>query len=138
MTNLLISVDNRNPEVFAHLANPGFFYVAICTDEETDGGFYLRQDGTWKTSLDCSDTKNGGLFSSHNHAQAAMKAAIFSSQFLPARISIDGDQWCVLCGKNLQDGVAGFGDSPAAAMHDFDKAWNTTLETAKQLTQEKP
>jgi hypothetical protein len=39
------------------------------------------------------------------------------------RLFIDGDQWCALLGKNLQDGVAGFGDSPSAAMNAFDNAW---------------
>lgn len=38
-------------------------------------------------------------------------------------ISIDGNQWCALYGTNLQDGVAGFGDTPEAAMVDFDKNW---------------
>lgn len=42
--------------------------------------------------------------------------------FRPA-LSIDGDQWCALYGDNLQDGVAGFGDTPAAAMYAFDRAW---------------
>ncbi len=37
----------------------------------------------------------------------------------------DGDQWCALYGDNLQEGVAGFGDTPAAAMAAFDKAWLT-------------
>lgn len=39
------------------------------------------------------------------------------------RISIDGDKWCALYGDNIQDGVAGFGASPADAMADFDAAW---------------
>ena len=39
------------------------------------------------------------------------------------RLFIDGNQWCALYGDNLQDGVAGFGDSPQEAMWDFDKAW---------------
>ncbi len=43
------------------------------------------------------------------------------------KISIDGNQWCVLYGDNLQDGVAGFGDSPAKAMQDFDTNWNQAL-----------
>jgi hypothetical protein len=43
------------------------------------------------------------------------------------RISLDGNQWCALYGDNLQDGVAGFGDSPQAAMYEFDKAWATSL-----------
>ena len=43
------------------------------------------------------------------------------------RLSIDGNMWCALYGENLQDGVAGFGASPALAFADFDKAWRTHL-----------
>lgn len=39
------------------------------------------------------------------------------------RLFIDGDQWCALYGDNLQDGVAGFGDTPDKAMRDFNKNW---------------
>ena len=39
------------------------------------------------------------------------------------KLSVDGNQWCALYGDNLQDGVAGFGDSPAKAMADFDRNW---------------
>ena len=39
------------------------------------------------------------------------------------RISLDGNQWCVLYGENLQDGVAGFGPSPDLASRDFDRVW---------------
>ena len=42
-------------------------------------------------------------------------------------LSVDGNQWCALYGDNLQDGVAGFGDSPADAMWNFDQAWTTKL-----------
>ncbi len=35
----------------------------------------------------------------------------------------DGDKWCALFGDDLQDGVAGFGDTPKAAMLAFDAAW---------------
>lgn len=35
----------------------------------------------------------------------------------------DGDKWCALYGENLQDGLAGFGDTPDEAMVAFDKAW---------------
>jgi hypothetical protein len=44
------------------------------------------------------------------------------------KVSIDGNQWCALYGDNLQDGVAGFGDSPAKAMLDFDKNWLQVLK----------
>lgn len=38
-------------------------------------------------------------------------------------IYIDGDKWCALYGGNIQDGVAGFGDTPDKAMIDFDINW---------------
>ncbi len=44
------------------------------------------------------------------------------------RLCIDGDSWCALHGGNLQDGVAGFGYSPAEAYADFDKSWNEKLQ----------
>lgn len=40
---------------------------------------------------------------------------------------LDGEKWCALYGENLQDGVCGFGDSPAEAMKNFDKNWNSIL-----------
>jgi hypothetical protein len=49
-----------------------------------------------------------------------------SVQYRPA-ISIDGNQWCALYGDNLQDGVAGFGDSPVEAMAAFDIEWHKKL-----------
>ena len=39
------------------------------------------------------------------------------------KLSMDGNQWCALYGDNLQDGCAGFGDSPDKAMLEFDKEW---------------
>ena len=44
------------------------------------------------------------------------------------RLSVDGNQWCALYGDNLQEGVAGFGDSPADVMWDFDSNWTTKLK----------
>lgn len=39
----------------------------------------------------------------------------------------DGDQYCYLYGENLQEGISGFGATPAEAMSDFYKAfWNDT------------
>lgn len=35
----------------------------------------------------------------------------------------DGNMWCALFGADLATGVAGFGDTPANAMYDFDKRW---------------
>lgn len=42
-------------------------------------------------------------------------------------ISMDGNMWCALYGDNLQDGVAGFGPSPEAAMADFDTNWRAHI-----------
>lgn len=50
-----------------------------------------------------------------------------SVKFRP-KLSIDGDHWCALYGDNLQDGVAGFGKSPADAMWDFDCNWSKALK----------
>lgn len=47
-------------------------------------------------------------------------------------LSIDGDKWCALYGENLQDGVAGFGDSPYAAMCDFNCAWHAKLKKQQE------
>lgn len=48
------------------------------------------------------------------------------------RLSVDGDQWCALYGDDLQSGVAGFGDSPDAAMRDFDTEWDTSLRARQE------
>jgi hypothetical protein len=37
-------------------------------------------------------------------------------------LSKDGDKWCALYGENLQEGVSGFGDTPAAALLAFEVA----------------
>ena len=61
--------------------------------------------------------------------EARISAAEYSrpSVVWKPKLFVDGNQWCALFGENLQDGVAGFGDSPANAMLDFDNAWSTKL-----------
>lgn len=39
------------------------------------------------------------------------------------RVFIDGDAWCALVGENLQEGVAGFGNTPEEAIEDLKRAW---------------
>lgn len=41
------------------------------------------------------------------------------------RIFPDGDAWCALLGENLQEGICGFGATPAQAAGAFDDAWRT-------------
>jgi hypothetical protein len=50
-----------------------------------------------------------------------------STRYKP-KLSIDGDKWCALYGKDLQGGVAGFGDSPEKAYENFDKNWIKSLK----------
>ena len=65
--------------------------------------------------------------------QSIHSRAIESEEFnlvsmLRPKVYIDGDRWCVLYGENLQDGVAGFGDSPILAVYDFNRAWHRPLK----------
>ena len=46
---------------------------------------------------------------------------------LGAKPSIDGNKWCVLWGDNIQDGVAGFGDTSERAIWDFEDAMYKTV-----------
>lgn len=55
---------------------------------------------------------------------AAADARRPSVLYRPA-LTADGTKWCALYGEDLASGVAGFGDTPAEAMYDFDKAWTT-------------
>lgn len=41
----------------------------------------------------------------------------------PIKIFREGDQWCMLFGENLMEGVAGFGSTPEEAAKDFDQEW---------------
>lgn len=42
------------------------------------------------------------------------------------RVFLDGDAWCALNGDDLQNGIAGFGDTPAEALRDFANAIDLT------------
>jgi hypothetical protein len=79
------------------------------------------------------------IASSVAHWSEMAKAAIDSaaaqyerpSVMFKPRLSVDGNQWCAMYGDNLQDGVAGFGDSPANAMWDFDRNFSAKLPANK-------
>lgn len=47
---------------------------------------------------------------------------------LKPKIFIDGDRWCVLYGDDLQNGLAGFGETPYLAIIDFSKSFHCTLK----------
>lgn len=46
-------------------------------------------------------------------------------------ITRDGDKYCVLLGKNIMDGVAGFGKSLAEAMNEFDYNFEQLIKSKK-------
>jgi hypothetical protein len=75
------------------------------------------------------------LGATQDAAVAAMELRRPSVQYRP-RLFIDGSQWCVLYGANLQDGVAGFGATPAEAMADFDAAWSRPLTSSEREQRE--
>ncbi len=58
----------------------------------------------------------------NNQWNAAQSQQLPSVLYRP-RLMADGDMWCALYGDDLQTGVAGFGETPAAAMQAFDEAW---------------
>lgn len=47
-------------------------------------------------------------------------------------LSVDGNMYCFLFGRNLQEGVAGFGRTVAEAAAAFDKAWRETPAPREQ------
>ena len=50
---------------------------------------------------------------------------------LRPRIFIDGSQWCVMFGENVQDSVCGFGDTAYKAVLDFNNAWHAKARNPK-------
>jgi hypothetical protein len=86
-----------------------------------DGGQLMQEIiGRFDISFYADQVKN-------SFQEAAWEIARPSVILKPA-VSIDGNQWCVLYGENLQDGLAGFGDSLAEAMEDFDKEYNKKIK----------
>jgi len=47
---------------------------------------------------------------------------------LKPKLFKDGNQWCVLYGENLQEGVAGFGDTANQAIFAWNAEWNKSAQ----------
>lgn len=62
------------------------------------------------------------------NAVAQLEMALVAA--LRPRIFIDGNQWCVLYGENLQEGVCGFGDTAMLAVYNFNRAWHKPVSVA--------
>lgn len=50
---------------------------------------------------------------------------------LKPKLFIDGNQWCCLYGDNIQEGIAGFGESPWSAIINFNLQWNMPIKEIK-------
>ena len=67
-----------------------------------------------------------------SHAKAMLQDEIASVGYQMARpsvlyrptISLDGNCYCALYGEDLMSGCAGFGETMAEAMADFDRNWH--------------
>ena len=78
-------------------------------------------------SEDSNMAANAICFAADMVKQEWMYAANMSANpsvlFKPS-IYPDGNMWCALYGEDLQSGVAGFGETPAKAMENFDHNWH--------------
>lgn len=85
----------------------------------------------YRAIYDAANLQLGGLSYLQGHIQQEIDTVSSAMRaphvLMRPRIGIDGNQWCALYGEDLQNGVAGFGDSPALAMAAFDKAWFEAL-----------
>lgn len=81
-----------------------------------------------RSHIDAIDCQTAGILTGAAcEEEARARRANTPFMMLRPRMSIDGNQWCALYGDNLQDGVAGFGKSPADAEADFNAAWYRKL-----------
>lgn len=70
-----------------------------------------------------SEIAHAAMMCQHSIQQAVCDYGLPSAIYRP-RVFKDGNMWCALYGVDLQDGVSGFGDTPAAAVADFNACWN--------------
>ena len=67
--------------------------------------------------------RNIGYFDGQQLCEEIASSHLRPSVLFRPSLSVDGNQFCVLYGTDLQSGIAGFGDTPDKAMRDFDKSW---------------
>ena len=73
-------------------------------------------------------SEQGVLNAQWNAAEMAFQVEVARSAqhvLMRPRVYPDGGQWCALYGENLQEGVAGFGETPEKACADFDLNWRS-------------
>ena len=73
---------------------------------------------------------NAAMMVQHGILQTIGEYGEASAIYRP-RVFRDGNEWCALYGDNIQEGVAGFGAFPAAAISNFNAVWNGRLPNVK-------
>jgi len=53
---------------------------------------------------------------------------------LEIQLFMDGDKWCALVGRDLQEGIAGFGDTPVEAIEDLCLEFRLAPYNLKNIT----
>jgi hypothetical protein len=68
----------------------------------------------------------------HNEINHQMNVELLETEqqykrfaMLKPKIYKDGNEWCVLYGENIIEGVAGFGNTPHQAVIDWEANWNS-------------
>lgn len=73
-----------------------------------------------------------------NMSQASIQQAVCEwgnpSAIYRPKLMREGNKWMALYGDNIQEGVCGFGDNPAAAMTDFNREWYKPIQTMTDPT----
>ncbi len=83
--------------------------------------------------MSCEQAVLNAQFKAAVEAQITERSKRDPSVLMRPGLFFDGNRWCALYGANMQDGVAGFGDSPAAAMNDFDRHWRASIAKASNV-----
>jgi len=80
------------------------------------------------------DTTKDYATSDINYQTAQEENEFKLFQMLKPSLTMDGNQWCVLYGEDLQVGIAGFGDSPHLAIMDFTSQWYKSIKDNDETT----
>ena len=76
--------------------------------------------------------QNNNFLNAMANLEAASQIAMEPFTQYKPKIFPDGDQWCVLLGDNIQEGVTAFGDTPYEAVRNFNHNFhNQTLPKNK-------
>lgn len=88
--------------------------------EDTDGNIrnMLHQAACYKSNA-------------AEYEEQAERERVRPFMLLRPKICKDGNKWCAMYGENIQDGVCGFGDTPAQAATNFDFNWLNEPPTQK-------